>query len=835
MFDLALQNLKANRGRFMATVIAIVVGVMFLSAGLIFTDAIKSSLGGSLAERYPTVAASLTDTQHRHGPPQRVPAELLDTVLGVDGVRTAAGEVESSVGIFANGRKKPESITARRWVTKPSLNPADISSGRAPSGAGEIVVDRRTAADDGLRAGDRVDLATNLGRTTFTIVGLTRFGEDDSQDVDGTITFTDADIFTAATGGVPEFTRIIVEADPDTSPAGLVRRLEKIAPEGVAVRTRDEFLQDEAGELAQIATILKPVFTGFSLLALFVCGFVVTNTFSVVVAQRTRELALVRAIGATPRQVKRSLRFEALVIGLISSIIGVVAGYLLVVAAVRVLDAFDIRLSGAGARLTIGTFALCVAVGTLVTVAAVWGTSRRAAKIAPVEAMRSGLVDTPPGIKGLINRLVLLAIGAAVLVAGGITGNGYLLGIGSLVFVVSVLRGGRVLAVGVARVATPVLRRIGPQARLAGDNIQRNPKRAASTANALVIGVLLITLVTTAGGTIRASLVQQFDDLSTVDLQVTSDGSGLPAGLLDQISSIRGVQTVAGVKLVGAQVGGEQSLVTTADPFELKQAAGTKTTAGSLLALDDQGIAVLGAPTGVGFGPGGGTPKKMGDEVKVVSLAGDEVTLKVQAVLEFSIDAFFTSNLVTPATFGRLFGERPPTTAFVKVAGRGVSAVKADLEKLTDDYSSVDVRQGNFIGEIVDTVLGFVIGGINGLLAMSVLIAAIGVINTMTLAVIERRREIGLLRAVGMLPSEARSMVRIEAVLIALLGTVVGLVSGAFLAFWLTRSLDTGGGFTFQWTTLAIVFVVGLVVGVLASLIPARRVSRMDVLAALEE
>jgi putative ABC transport system permease protein len=291
--------------------------------------------------------------------------------------------------------------------------------------------------------------------------------------------------------------------------------------------------------------------------------------------------------------------------------------------------------------------------------------------------------------------------------------------------------------------------------------------------------------------------------------------------------------------LTGAKVGGTQSLVTSADPKLVQKAAGLKVSSGSLANLSDGGIVIVAAPTGGGFGGGRprdpGSPEKVGDQVTVTSLAGDEVTLKVEAVQEFSIDAIFTNNMVTPATFTRLFGERPTTNAFIKVAGRKVGDVQSDIEKITDDYSGIAVFRGNFIGDIVDSVLGYIIGGINGLLAMSVLIAAIGVINTMTLAVIERRREIGLLRAVGMLPSEARSMVRIESVLIAVIGTVVGLASGAFLGFWLTRSLNEGGGFTFEWAKLGVILLVGLLVGVLASLVPSRRVSKMDVLDALEE
>lgn len=850
MLELAIANLKANKGRFVATVIAIVVGVMFLSAGLIFTDAIKSGLGGSLAERYAHVDASLAGTEER-GQAAKVPDSLAETVAKVDGVKSVAGELEGPVGLFVTGRKKAEGVTGRLWIDNAALNPIGVASGRAPAASGEVAVDRRTAADHRISVGDRVKLTVQSGAGEFTVVGLTRFGDDDSQDNDGTISFDRADAFAAINGGPVEYSRILVQADAGVTQTALIGRLAKVAPAGVDANDRAAFLDNEQGELANIATFLKPVFTGFSLLALFVCGFVVTNTFAVVIAQRTRELALLRAIGATPRQVKRSVRIEAMVVGFFASLVGIAAGFGLVVGAVAILNANNVRLAGAGAKLSVGTIVFCSVMGTIVTVLAVFGASRRASRIAPVEAMRSGVIDSPTGIKGLVNRLVFLIIGIVVLIIGSVTANGYVLGIGALVFIVSVLRGGRVLVVGAARLMMPLLRRVGTKGRLADDNIQRNPKRAASTANALVIGVLLITLVTTAGGSLRNSIVSRFDNLSSADLQVTGQTAGIPPALTAKIAKVDGVTVVAPVTLNGAVVApvaadgsvGDPRVnyASTGTPAQLRRVASIKMLAGSLDDLTDDGIAVIRAPAGGGFGGGGnrGLPAyKLGDRVQVAAPGGQKKVLTVQAIIEANLDTAFFNNLVTGPTFDQLFGKHPASLLFIKIDGRTPEQVKTSIEGLTDNYPSIRVIAGNLVSQTVGTVLDFLINGINGLLAMSVLIAVIGVFNTMTLAIIERRRELGLLRAVGMMPNEARTMVGIEAVLIATIGTLIGLVSGAFLAFWLTQALGTDKfsvTFSFEWPKLLLILAIGIIVGVLSSLLPARRVGKMNVLAALQE
>jgi putative ABC transport system permease protein len=838
VFELAIANFRANLSRLVATVVAIIAGVAFLSAGLMFTDALRSSLGGAIAEQYAHVDAAVQGPSDSEGPPVGVPAALVGQIEGVDGVATAAGELVATTGIFEDGRSKPDEITGRSWITEQRLNPTDIVSGRAPRSAGEVTIDRRTADDQGVEVGDRVKLSTTLGPKRFEVVGTTSFGDDDAQDGNGTVTFSAGQSFDALNSGVEEYTRILVEAADGTSGSELVGNLraEFRGNANIDVRTRQEFLDDAAGAAAIFAKILRPILIGFSLLALFVCGFVIANTFAVVVAQRTRELALLRAIGATPRQVKRSLRVEAASVGLLSSIVGLIVGAALAAGATAVLAAFDIRLPGAGVKLTPFTVIAGLLAGTVVTVVSVSGASRRAAKIAPVEAMRSGIIDRKVGVTGVVNRLVGLAIGLALLIWGSLGGPGWILGVGAFVFTISVLRCGGVLARLAARIARPVARRVGVEGRLATDNIDRSAKRAATTANALVIGVLLITLVTTAGGTLKRSLLDEVDSLSTADITVISV-NGLPADLVSRMRDVKGVDALAEVRLAPVVLDGQQIRLSTSDPKTLLRATGLDTLAGSVGELGDDGITAIGAKPGKPNQCSDGGPEpRIGDRQQVTLVDGTTETFVVRAILECKLDfsTFVVGHLVSPQTFQRIAGDVPASQAFVRVEGRSADKVTDDLERITDTYPAIRVVEGNFIGQILESVFDFLIAGVNGLLGMSVFIAIIGIVNTMTLSVLERRREIGLLRAVGMFPSEARRMVRYESVIIGLLGTVVGMISGVALAFLLINAADDVGDFSFEWPRLLIILVLGVLVGIVASWLPGRRVSRLNVLEALE-
>ncbi len=833
MIELAIENLKANKGRLIATVVAIVAGVAFLSAGLMFTDAIRSSLGGEIERQYAGVDAAVVPDLDGAG--ARLPATVLPLVTAVDGVDAAVPELSGSVSVLASGESKPEQRTGRLWNVDDPIGATTVVGGRAPEASGEIAIDRGTAEDEGFEIGDQIELATASGRISTELVGITAFGEQDALDEDGTVSMAPEDAFAAITGGPEEYTQILVTSD--RSATTLIDDLRAAMPDGVKVLDRSEFVESQLGEIAQIADFLRPVLIGFSLLALFVCGFVIANTFTVVIAQRTRELALLRAIGATPKQVKRSVRVEALVIGLVASIIGVAVGLLLVLAATAILAAFDVELPGAGAKLSVGTVVVSLLVGTGVTWLSVWRASRRASRVAPVEAMRSSALETPTTRGRSSVWLVILVIGAGLTLLAAFSKIGWLLGVGALVFVIALLASGPLLARLAAHLTGGLLRRFGMAGRLAGDNVERNPKRVSATSNALVIGVLLIALVTTAGGTLKEALIGELDKLSGTDLLMVADASGIPDDIVVAAGKIDGVKAVAGASTATATVNGGIAQISGVDIDAVTQASGLTATSGSLEDLQDGQIAALDiSSVGGGGGPQGVDRQQVsvGDTVEVATLDGTTKELEVGALIEIGIDSALLDYVVTDTTFDSLFGPHPANTVYVSLEDRSNTTVKDELEALVADYSTITVIEGNFISQLVAQIFDVLIAGVNGLLGMSVFIAAIGIVNTMTLSIIERRREIGLLRAVGMMPNETRRMIRAESLVIALFGTIVGLVAGTFLGFCLTRPIGIEGtGFSFEWDRLGLVALAGLVIGLVASWLPARRVSRMDVLDAL--
>jgi putative ABC transport system permease protein len=831
---IALRGLRANARRFTATLVAIITGVGFLAAGLIVTDSVRATLGDEAVRQYDRVSAAIQPSADNADVDLRIPAAVLDDVEALPEAAGAEGVLEGPLTVFDAVTDEPldEGATGRLWPDDQRLNPLRIVEGRAPSGNGEIALDRQSADDLDIGVGARVELGTAKGIQDATVVGIAKFGGRDSLDHDGTISLAAPWAFELLGDGTQEYTEILVGGD--TSPEGqesLVTALEGVTPSGFEVVDRETFLDQASAASAGIADVLRPVLVAFALLALFVCGFVIYNTFSVVVAQRTRELALLRAVGATPRQVKRSVRLEGLVVGLVGSALGLLAGVVLTLIVPRAAVAAGVDVPAVGVTIAPTTVVYCIVAGTVITVLSVLAPARRAARTSPIEALQSGAVDVSAtsGVRR-IGSLVLLGGGALLLIGGVALGRGVVVGAGVLAFVLGVLLGGPVLAVAFARIVRSLMARLGVAGRLADDNLVRNPRRTATTANALVIGVLLVAFVSTAGATMRDWAVLQLNRTTSADFQIDASGSGLEPAVLDRLGAIDGVTLVVPVRSVPVTIDGEPTTVSSGDLADLQQVTGLQLQAGSLEDLTGATIAVTSLDLGESSPEAGGGGPAMGDTVRVEGPGGGE-DLQVVAELEFDFTTLFLSTLVPPDTFEALAGPRTPETAYLEVDDDKVSSVTIALDEVAREYPNISVQAGNVLGDFVGDLFDFLITAVVALLGMSVAIAVIGVVNTLSLSIFEQRREIGMLRAVGMVPREARWMIRLEAMLIAMLGTITGLVAGIFLAFMLTQSL--GASFNAQWQRMLLVLVAGVIVGLLASLLPTRRVTRIDVLESL--
>ncbi len=837
MFRYALTSLRANATRLVATSLAVIIGITFLGSGLMLTDAMRSGLTADVEAQYESLDLAVLPTQSDEfggdAGLSSVSPEVLDLVSATDGVAAVAGEIQASATVKrADGTTANLRSQGRAWMEDEQLNPVQLVEGSAPRGSDQVVLDRKLAEEAEAEVGDEVELETPIGRHEATVVGISSFGDADSLDAGGTLWFDQATATEVLNAGTPGFSTVLVRTDSD--PMSVAVELQDELPASVEVVTRSEFIADRTAFAAAVVMVLRPVLQGFAYLSMFVCAFVIFNTFSVVVTQRFRELALIRAVGGTPAQVRRSLMLEGLVIGIVSSVLGIVGGLALTFGVQAVLDRFELGLPSGSIELTPGTVIVCMLVGTVVTVLSVIIPAFRAGRTKPVEAMRESAVDTSgtSTVRAVLGA-VFLGLALLLLALNQFTDpKWYYLAPGGFLLFVSLFVAGPLLARGFALAVTPVLSRIGMTGRLAADNSVRNPRRTATTANALVIGLFLVTLVTVSGEAMKAYLVGELNKLASSDYVLAAQRS-LDDDLIEEVRGIDGVAGVAPLRF-GQVTSSEGQLVISAtdDPEELGDVAGMTVVDGSLeQVMNGDGMAV---PKMGDLG--GGSPQlALGDEVVVMDVNGAQRTLTVAAILDDGgINSLIVSNLVSENTLTELTGEQPVAMAFIRAEPGQAEEVGRKIEQAFDGYTGIELMAGNFVGDIIGTIFDFLIGAVNALLGMSVVVALVGIVNTMTLAIFERRRELGMVRALGMTRQQVGRTIRLEAVLIGLLGTIVGIGAGILLSWTVVSSIpEIEIGLSFNWARVGLIFAVGVLVGVLASLLPARRATRLDMLDAM--
>ncbi len=838
MFQLAWRGVRHNTGRYIATLIAIMTGVAFFTATGFLSDRVINALEGDAARQYGGVDAAVVVDDGADGgqfaDDLRIGQDAADQIAALPEVAAVGGDLTGSVAFLApDGSTFADDATGRLWIVDDGLNPIDIDDGVAPVAAGEIAVDKGLAGDNDLELGDQVTILTLAGQFDTTVVGITSFGNSDAQDPSGTVSIPETTAFDWLNAGQVEYQDLYVRGAVDQ--AALVSAVEPLIPPGFRVQLGDEFLEDKQGEVSGFGKILKAGLQGFALLALFVGGFVIYNTFSVIVAQRMRELAVLAAIGATPKQIKRSLRFEGLVIGLIGSALGVVAGFGLAFALMVVLEAVGVSLPGSGITVSPTVVYQGLFVGTVITFLSVMIPARRAAKTEPIEALRQAAVETSPlSRQRVVTAGVLIGSGAL----GMLFGPPAAIAFGALALFVGVIVAGPIIAVVGSRIFRPLLSRLGLEGRLAGDNIARNPQRTATTSNALLIGVFLVTLVTVAGTSVKDFAVAKINELSSADYVIESTGGTIDDALIADLEAVDGVEAVTPFRREAVSVEGPGTVDPTAD------GAPSALSTGDFAALSDVADLDLEQGSIDDLGPGqvllssivaGDDP--IGQSVTMTNSQGGTIDLEVVGVVNFSLDSSLVGNFIDAATFDAFVGETAPTVAFIGLQTGAQSDTEDAIDEITALRPDITVTQGNVLGQLIGQIFDFLIGAVDGLLLMSVVVALIGIVNTLSLSILERRRELGLLRVVGMEDKRVRRMVRVESVLIAALGTITGVVLGVFtgwaLIFGIDRLSDAGIAFSFPGRMLALVLVLGVGLGFLASLIPAQRSTRLEVLDAI--
>lgn len=845
MFRYALTNLRANLTRLIATALAVIIGIGFLSAGLMLTDAMTNALNGTVDRQYAHVDVVVQPVVSLPGAGASVPPDVLAAVRHTAGVASAAGQLSGPVNLLDS---HDEIVTSRSqgsaWIDSARLNPLTIEEGKAPTAAGQVVVDRGTAADNDLKIGSKVHLATPAGPIDSTVVGISSFDGQDAVDDGGTFSFAADSATEVLSPGSPGWTEVLVATEHGQS-AKVTAALQRDLPSSVEVISGASFRSTQQAQKAGLVTLLRPALQGFAYLALFVAAFVIFNTFSVVVTQRYRELALIRAIGGTPAQVRRSLLLEGAVIGFVASAIGIAFGAVLAFAIQAVLGAFDVKLPGAGVALRPWTVLFSLVVGTVVTVVSVFLPAFRAGRTKPVEAMRDSAVDhsgTSVARAVIGGGALALSILCLLLIRlGGMTA--WLLMPGALLLFFGLAVGGPLVARLFAAILRVPAKALGLTARLAVDNTARNPKRTATTANALVIGLFLVTLVTVSGDALKHYTVAEIDKLSASDFIVTSGANGMDADLAHRVATTRGVAAAAPIRqALVLDASGHIVLLSGTDIAKLADSTGLSVESGSLEQLaTGKGMAVpaLSGTSGGSAGPGeersmAPLPSVVGSTVSLVAPDGAVVEVPVVATLKPELDTLLLQSIVNDDAFTALAGAKPISMIYVRVDRGQADAVGARLNRLVVGHAGTEVQPGNVLGQLVGQVFDFLINTVNALLAMSVVIALVGIVNTLTLSIIERRRELAMVRSLGMTRQQVGAMVRAEAVLIGVLGTTIGVGAGLLLGWVVIGSLSSSIDLNVNWARIGLIALIGVAAGVIASILPARRATRVRMVEAMQ-
>jgi putative ABC transport system permease protein len=851
MIRVALRDLAGRKLRSILTALAIVLGVAMISGTYVLTDTISKAFGNIFEGAYEGVSAVVTgerivDWATTGGP--TVPEALVEEIRALPAVESAYGTVESQTARLIDKEGQPilgqgaPNLAIGIDPEDDNTGPLVLTEGRWPRGADEVVIDAATAEGHGFAVGERIGIAAGGPVVELDIVGIARFGTVDSI---GGATFAVLELERAQRLLRKEerLDTIEINAAPGVSTEEVVAAVAPLVPENMVVRSAAEQVTAEARDVDEFLRFIRYFLLAFAGIALFVGAFVIFNTFSMTVAQRAREFATLRTLGASRRQVLGTILVETLAIGALASGTGLFLGLALARGLDAIFTAGGVDLPRTALVFAPRTVVVALAVGIGVTVAAGLIPGARATRVPPILAVREG-ATLPP------SRLAPFAPYAAlVVVVAALAALGYGLFADALPTqdrLVALAGGCLALFTGVALVSSrfvgPIAgtlgqgsERIGGAAgRLARENVSRNPGRTAGTAAALMIGLALVTFVAVLGAGLRGSVVE------TIDRQVQADyviGSGdgfsqFPAGAGDAVAEAPEVEVATSVRAESARIGERTEYVTGIDPETIGRLYRFEWSRGSNEVLATMGQD--GAVVTVDFANRHGLD--VGDRFELTSPAGTSVEAVVRGVYEPpALGSLLGDATLTIPTWDRAFPEPVNLNTYIEVRGEPGPEVAAALERRLSEFPEASLQTKAEFIENQQRGVDILLNMLYVLLALSVIVSVFGMVNTLALSVFERTRELGMLRAVGMTRRQARRMIRHESVITALIGAVLGLPLGVFLAGLVTAALrDEGVVFSVPWGSLVVFALIAALAGVLAAILPARRASRLDVLKALQ-
>jgi putative ABC transport system permease protein len=851
----SLKGLAGRKLRSFLTALAIVLGVAMMSGAYVLTDTIDEAFNTIFVESYAGTDAVVTgkgadisfEGETAQAPP--IPEQTLERVRNTPGVAVATGSVQEFQAkmldpdgeVLGSGGAPAIAIGANTNAEYDRFNPLNLVEGRWPRGAGEVVIDEGVANDEELGPGDTIGVAAVGPAQEFEIVGVARYG--DLSSLGGaTMALFDLETAQALFDKEGQLDSIQAAAEEGVAPEELTQRLTTELGADVTVRTGVEQAGEESGEIATFTKIIRYFLLSFAGVALFVGAFVIFNTLSITVAQRTREFATLRTVGASRRQVLTSVILEALVIGLAASVIGLFAGLGLAVGLSELFKAINLELPQTDTVFATRTVVVSLLVGTLVTLAAGLLPALRATRVPPIAAVREGatlprgrFARFTPYVAVLIAAVAVLALAYGMLADDLATGDRFaLLGLGVLALFVGVAMLSSRLVRPLAHVVGIPARNLGGVAgRLAERNAQRNPARTAATAAALMIGIALVTFVAVLAQGLRVSNEEAIERQIQSDLIVTSrDGySEFPAAAGDAVGDAEFAEVVSQVRQDVAEIDGDAANLTGLDERAV-DVYGFRWEAGS-----DELVADLGSDGAV-------IPNNVAEDKDIA--VGDTLTVRStdNETREFTVRGIYEGSPFYPLlgtasisrdAFDGLY-ERPRNRfTLLNVEGGPSASSQAALERTLEGFPDTRVfTRDAWIDKEDEEMQQFLIL-LYVLLALSVVISLFGMVNTLALSVFERTRELGMLRAVGMTRRQARRMVRHESVITALIGAALGLPLGIFLAALVTEALKQFDlRFEVPYVLLVVFAIVAILAGLVAAIAPARRAARLNVLEALQ-
>ena len=847
MTSLAVKSLWARKVRALTTTLAVVIGVAFVAGTYILTDTTFAAFDEIFSDSLEGTSVVITardEVEQESGEIPSFDAALLPDVKRVQGVRLAAGAIFTPGGFFDSEGEAIGSKFSPKFISSnmpDGLEPQTYVDGHPPRNSRQASLDEAAAEASGLEIGDEIELASVERATTYTLVGLTRLGDATFGGASiANVTLPEAQRITGKRG---EFDQISVAAREGVSEATLLRRVQRIAPPSVRVETAQENAKRNSDQIRDNLGFLRIALLVFAFVALFVGAFLIFNTFSITVAQRIREFGMLRTLGADRRQILTSVVIEALLIGLLGALLGLVGGYGIAKGLNALFVAIGIDLPTTALVTKDRTIVASLLIGIGVTLVSSLVPALRATRVPPIAAMQN--LEVPRSRRRGIVYVALAALlgvaGLAMVVVGlfggadGGTAAG-LMGGGAVAVILGVsLFSPRLVRPLASLAGWPLERLRRLTGRLARENTQRNPSRTAVTAAALMIGLAVVAFVTVFAAGIKSSIATAVDDSFQGELVVqNTDGfSPISPGAADAARQVPGVELVSTMRAAQAKLlnGGGKPRVSAldrdaADVLTIDWTEGGPRT---LRTLADSEVVVDKSFAGNnGF--------ELGDQVRFLTQIGARPSFTVVGEFEDKAD-LLGSAIVTQRVMAQQFDQSDDVFDFVKLApGARADAVQDRLTKVMErEFPTAEVRNQQELKENQEEQINQLLGLIYALLALAVLVSLFGIANTLALSIHERTRELGMLRAIGMSRRQVRTMIRYEAVITALIGALLGMVLGVIFAALIAQPLkEEGFVLAYPVGTLLLLLVFAALAGVVAAIAPARRASRLNVLQSLQ-